>query len=59
MCRFILTAMAALPMLAQTPAAGNPQNGKKIFETYGCYQCHGREAQGSVSFLENAARRWK
>ena len=26
--------------------SGNAQNGKKIFANYGCYQCHGREAQG-------------
>jgi mono/diheme cytochrome c family protein len=39
---------------AQAPAsgsnvaapAGNAQNGKKIFSSYGCYQCHGYEAQG-------------
>jgi ubiquinol-cytochrome c reductase cytochrome c subunit len=32
---------------AQTPA-GNAQNGRKLFENYGCYQCHGREAQGGL-----------
>jgi ubiquinol-cytochrome c reductase cytochrome c subunit len=37
---------------AQTPAtqaapAGNAEAGKKLYESYGCYQCHGREAQGS------------
>ena len=39
---------------AQTPAAqtapapeGNADEGKKLFVSYGCYQCHGREAQGS------------
>ena len=39
---------------AGTPAASNPQaapagnvgNGKKIFSSYGCYQCHGYEAHG-------------
>jgi mono/diheme cytochrome c family protein len=33
---------------AQTSPAGNAQNGKKIFISYGCYECHGREAQGGA-----------
>jgi len=40
---------------AQTPESagsaalnGNAQNGKKIFSSYGCYQCHGYEAQGGT-----------
>src|SRR5512145_1140961 len=39
---------------AQTPAqqqntapAGNATEGKKLYVSYGCYQCHGYEAQGS------------
>jgi mono/diheme cytochrome c family protein len=35
---------------AQPSAAapsGNADEGKKLFVSYGCYQCHGREAQGS------------
>lgn len=35
----------------QSPAgaapAGNAENGRKLFVSYGCYQCHGYEAQGS------------
>jgi ubiquinol-cytochrome c reductase cytochrome c subunit len=35
----------------QAPAAaapaGNSDNGRKLFVSYGCYQCHGYEAQGS------------
>jgi mono/diheme cytochrome c family protein len=27
--------------------AGNAENGKRIFNKIGCYQCHGREGQGS------------
>ena len=57
--RFILSfllVMTVIPALkAQTPAsatsttpAGNAQNGKKIFSNYGCYQCHGFEAQGGA-----------
>lgn len=26
--------------------AGNAENGKKLFAKFGCYECHGREAQG-------------
>ena len=48
----VITMASALA--AQAPAtgpnaaapAGNTQNGKKIFSSYGCYQCHGYEAQG-------------
>lgn len=28
--------------------AGNAEAGKKIFNKDGCYQCHGREAQGTI-----------
>jgi len=28
--------------------AGNAENGKRIFNKIGCYQCHGREGQGSI-----------
>jgi ubiquinol-cytochrome c reductase cytochrome c subunit len=31
----------------QTTPAGNSENGRKLFVSYGCYQCHGYEAQGS------------
>ncbi len=34
---------------ASTAPAGNAESGKKLFVSYGCYQCHGREAQGSSS----------
>lgn len=30
-----------------TPA-GNAENGKRVFTQKGCYQCHGREGQGST-----------
>jgi ubiquinol-cytochrome c reductase cytochrome c subunit len=32
---------------ASTAPAGNADEGKKLYVSYGCYQCHGREAQGS------------
>jgi mono/diheme cytochrome c family protein len=31
---------------ADTPG-GNPENGKTLFNKIGCYECHGREGQGS------------
>ena len=47
---FVLVAAVS----AQTPSpqsnsvpAGNAETGKKLFVSYGCYQCHGYEAQGS------------
>jgi mono/diheme cytochrome c family protein len=35
---------------SKTPdaSAGNAENGKKIFNKNGCYECHGREGQGST-----------
>jgi ubiquinol-cytochrome c reductase cytochrome c subunit len=42
------TAPAAAPAAAAAQApAGNAETGKKNFVTFGCYQCHGFEAQGS------------
>jgi mono/diheme cytochrome c family protein len=49
--------VAGLALQAQTspqrPAAaspaGNAEDGKKRFVSYGCYQCHGYEAQGSTA----------
>src|SRR5438270_2800875 len=51
---FILMTVVASTLTGQTPApgaataapAGNAENGKKIFSSYGCYQCHGYQAQG-------------
>jgi ubiquinol-cytochrome c reductase cytochrome c subunit len=33
---------------AQNAPAGNAKNGKAIYTTAGCYECHGREAQGGI-----------
>jgi mono/diheme cytochrome c family protein len=41
---------ATEPSKATATSAGNAENGKLIFNKYGCYQCHGREAQGSVAY---------
>ena len=32
---------------SDTPA-GNAENGKRVFTKNGCYECHGREGQGST-----------
>jgi mono/diheme cytochrome c family protein len=48
--RFLILFAIASALVAQTPAApaGNAQNGKKIFASYGCYQCHGFAGQGGA-----------
>ena len=54
---FLLAAIVFSVAAAQTsqPAAkgsaapaGNAQNGKRVFESYGCYQCHGHDAHGGA-----------
>jgi mono/diheme cytochrome c family protein len=48
----IAAMMVASAIAAQTPAGaptalkGDGANGKKLFASYGCYQCHGYAAQG-------------
>ncbi len=32
---------------AAAAQTGNTEQGKKLYVSYGCYQCHGYEAQGS------------
>lgn len=32
---------------ADAPPRGNPQNGKRLYDKYGCYECHGGQGQGS------------
>jgi ubiquinol-cytochrome c reductase cytochrome c subunit len=50
----LLTFVLAAAVSAQTPApqpnsapAGNAETGKKLYVSFGCYQCHGYQAQGS------------
>ena len=48
------SAQVQTPIPPQRPAptaapSGNAENGKKLFTGYGCYECHGREAQGSTA----------
>jgi mono/diheme cytochrome c family protein len=34
---------------ATSDPAGNTEDGRKLYVSYGCYQCHGREGQGSTA----------
>ena len=48
----LLAACAGVIAQASKPGAapaGSAQNGKRIYVSYGCYQCHGREGQGSAA----------
>ena len=47
--RLLLIAVCAAAALnPQSAPAGNAQKGRQLFQSYGCYQCHGREAQGGA-----------
>jgi mono/diheme cytochrome c family protein len=39
---------ASAPQQQNAPA-GNAANGRKLFVSFGCYQCHGYEAQGGAA----------
>ena len=42
--------LIVLALIAQTPEPrGNAENGKTLYTKIGCYQCHGREGQGSTA----------
>lgn len=36
------------PPQSETAPAGNAENGRRLFVRDGCYECHGREGQGSL-----------
>jgi mono/diheme cytochrome c family protein len=36
------------PSKVEFPSTTNAQNGQRLYFSYGCYECHGGEAQGSV-----------
>ena len=42
-----VAAQNAAQVSPAAPAEGNAASGKRLYTKYGCYQCHGREAQGS------------
>lgn len=67
--QFALAVLAASTLMAsaaaQTPApaaqaapapAGNADTGKKLFVSYGCWQCHGYEGQGGAAGPRLASR---
>jgi mono/diheme cytochrome c family protein len=39
---------ASAPPKADNAPAGNAKNGKSVYTADGCYECHGREAQGGA-----------
>jgi mono/diheme cytochrome c family protein len=41
--------IAMLVGAAVSASAQDAANGKKLFATFGCYQCHGREGQGGAA----------
>jgi mono/diheme cytochrome c family protein len=41
--------VAQAPVPAAAPAAGSAQKGKQLFESVGCYQCHGRHGEGGAA----------
>ena len=49
-----LTSVAPAPSTAES-APGNAENGKKLFESYGCYQCHGHQGAGAATAPRIAA----
>lgn len=49
----LFVAFLALPpsraqQSSDAPPAGNAENGKKLFMSDGCYECHGRMGQGAA-----------
>lgn len=41
------TVITSPPPQDEKPPAGNLQNGKKLFTSYGCFECHGHQAEGT------------
>jgi mono/diheme cytochrome c family protein len=39
----------ASPEQVTMPASANADNGRRLFTSAGCYECHGREAQGGAN----------
>jgi ubiquinol-cytochrome c reductase cytochrome c subunit len=46
-CISVGSAAQSAPQQPAAAPAGNAEQGQKLYVSYGCYQCHGREAQGS------------
>ena len=41
--------LGAVPAFAQGAPSGDAANGKKLFETIGCFECHGYAGQGGAA----------
>jgi ubiquinol-cytochrome c reductase cytochrome c subunit len=41
--------MAQAQGSGQSAPAGNAEKGRELFNNYGCWSCHGKEAQGGVA----------
>ena len=62
----LIVAVALVAPYAQAPApapagpaptaTGNPEAGKKLWVSYGCWQCHGYEGQGGAAGPRLSAR---
>lgn len=39
---------ADLSTKLEMPSSANPQNGQHLYRSFGCYECHGHQGQGSV-----------
>src|SRR5579862_10037143 len=54
---FVLASFAAVAMISGygQSAAGNAENGKKLFLRDGCYECHGYGGQGGAAGARIAA----
>jgi mono/diheme cytochrome c family protein len=50
----VLQAQNATP--PKSAPAGNADNGRRLFEDVGCYQCHGHQAQGGSAGARLAPR---
>ncbi len=44
----LLTPVLTLAAVLGAQTAGNVRNGKKIFDSFGCYQCHGHDGHGGA-----------
>ena len=46
---FVVLLLAVGSLVAQSPASGNAENGKRQFVKLGCYTCHGYQGQGGAA----------
>lgn len=46
---YVLAAILGSFLYAQAPPGGDAERGRAVYVKDGCYQCHGREGQGSPS----------